>query len=306
MLRGRLISTAILVSILSTLVWADLTLGSSERLGRPGLFLAPMAIAAIILGGMELADLFRSGGYPATNLSCVLGALLTMLGALAPILWRDYPVDCAVGKNGWTVFGAAAGVGVILLIEMVRFRQPGQAVIRAALAIFVLGYLGILMSYFAALRFFHDNAWGMVALISTIAIVKVSDSGAYLIGKSLGRHKLAPVLSPGKTWEGMVGALLGGLLASWLSFSVLAPWIVGGEISPPSWWAVVLYGLIVTIAGMLGDLAESLIKRDMNRKDASKLMPGLGGVLDVVDSILAAAPAAYACWVAGLVGPAAV
>lgn len=279
-------------------------LGSPDRLGRPALLLAPLALSAIILGAIELADLFRSGGYPAVNSSCVLGALLTMLGALAPILWRDYPADCAVGKNGWIVFGAAAGVGGILLVEMFRYREPGKAVIRAALAIFVLGYLGILMSYFAALRFYHDNAWGMVALISMIAIVKVSDSAAYLVGKSIGRHKLAPILSPGKTWEGTFGAFLGGLLASWLSFAVLARLLVGEDAPMPPWWAIVLYGLIVTVAGMLGDLAESLIKRDMKRKDASKLMPGLGGVLDVLDSILAAAPAAYACWVAGLVGPA--
>lgn len=303
MLRWRLLSTAILVGILSALVWADLTLGSENSLSRPGLCLAPLALLAAALGAFELSELFRAGGLKTNPLACVVGALLTLGFAFAPILWADYPADCYIGKNGWLGFGFAAGIGFVFISEMWRFRQPGHSVMRIALAVFVMGYLGVLMSFLGWLRFFYDNGWGMVALLSMVAVVKVSDSGAYAIGKSMGRHKLAPILSPGKTIEGMFGAFAGGILASWFSFQVLAPWLTGDKDFEASWISIIAYGLIVTTAGMLGDLAESLIKRDMKQKDASHLMPGLGGVLDVFDSVLAAAPAAYVCWVLGLVGP---
>lgn len=303
MLRWRLLSSAILIGILSSIIWADLTLGSEESLGRPGLCLAPLAMLVIGLGALELAKLFQAGGFKVAPRTYALVTVLTLGTACVPILWRDYPVDCSIGKNGWMAFGFAAGVGILFVGEMIRFRGPGNVVLRIALGIFVMGYLGVLMSFLAWLRFFHDNAWGMVAMLSMIAVVKVSDSGAYLVGKSIGRHKLAPILSPGKTIEGMFGAFAGGILASWFSFAVLAPWITGDESFDASWWSILIYGVVVTIAGMLGDLAESLIKRDMKQKDASHMMPGLGGVLDVIDSVLVAAPAAYVCWILGVVGP---
>jgi len=150
---------------------------------------------------------------------------------------------------------------------------------------------------------YHDNQWGMTALLSVIIIVKVSDSGAYTVGRTFGKHKMAPRLSPGKTIEGAIGGVITACLTSWLVFQFLVPVLVDEPGSPTRLLATIVYGLIVAIAGMLGDLAESLIKRDCEQKDSSRWLPGLGGVLDVLDSVLAAAPAAFVCWAVGLVGP---
>ena len=108
---------------------------------------------------------------------------------------------------------------------------------------------------------------------------------------------MTPLLSPGKTWEGAAGGTLTACVTSWACFHWLAPWLVGSRYVEPPVYASLLYGLILAAAGMHGDLAESLLKRDMNRKDSSTWLPGLGGVLDIIDSVLVAAPCAYLCWV---------
>jgi phosphatidate cytidylyltransferase len=112
---------------------------------------------------------------------------------------------------------------------------------------------------------------------------------------------MAPYLSPGKTWEGAVGAMLFAVLGSWVVFHFLRRHMIAGEIVELSAWQWIAYGLLVGVTGMVGDLAESLLKRDAGAKNSSAWMPGLGGVLDVLDSILFAAPVAYLCWAAGLV-----
>jgi phosphatidate cytidylyltransferase len=112
---------------------------------------------------------------------------------------------------------------------------------------------------------------------------------------------MTPLLSPGKTWEGAAGAVVFAAFAAWL---VLILWVehkgtVGADSQSPLPWLV--YGVLVGVVGLLGDLAESLLKRDLGRKDSSSWMPGFGGVLDLLDSILFAAPVAYLLWIAGLV-----
>jgi phosphatidate cytidylyltransferase len=103
------------------------------------------------------------------------------------------------------------------------------------------------------------------------------------------------VLSPGKTVEGAIGAVVFAILGAWFAITWLTPRITGGVAAEPvGGWIV--FGFLVGIAGLLGDLAESLLKRDLGRKDSSGWMPGFGGVLDVLDSILLAAPVAYICW----------
>jgi phosphatidate cytidylyltransferase len=131
-----------------------------------------------------------------------------------------------------------------------------------------------------------------------IAAVKFGDVLAYLVGSTVGRRRMAPGLSPGKTWAGAVGALCGALFASWL---VLVPLRVlltpadGGNAEPYGGWIV--HGVFVGTAGMLGDLAESLLKREAGVKDSGATLGALGGGLDLVDSLLFAAPAAWLLWV---------
>jgi phosphatidate cytidylyltransferase len=131
-------------------------------------------------------------------------------------------------------------------------------------------------------------------------VVKMSDVGAYTVGRLAGRHKLAPVLSPGKTIEGALGGLLFACLGSWIALRWVLP-AMTGAVAVYSNWGWLVYGLLVGLAGILGDLAESLIKRDVGRKDSSDWLPGFGGVLDMLDSVLLAAPVAYLCWAFGVV-----
>jgi phosphatidate cytidylyltransferase len=126
---------------------------------------------------------------------------------------------------------------------------------------------------------------GAVALALAIFVPKMCDTGAYFTGRLFGRHKMAPVLSPKKTWEGAAGGI-GLAVVTAVALDQLGPSLSGIA-------AEVGFGVTVGAMGMLGDLAESLIKRDCQRKDASQIMPGFGGVLDVVDSIVFAAPVAY-------------
>jgi phosphatidate cytidylyltransferase len=137
-----------------------------------------------------------------------------------------------------------------------------------------------------------------------IIVVKMGDTGAYTVGRLVGRHKLCARLSPGKTIEGAAGAVVFAVLGSWLTFAWLVPWIsaTGVAQGADTGWGWLPFGLLVGTAGGLGDLAESLLKRDAGRKDSSTWMPGFGGVLDLLDSILLAAPVAYVCWASGLVG----
>ena len=129
----------------------------------------------------------------------------------------------------------------------------------------------------------------------------MGDTGAYTVGRLIGRHKMAPSISPGKTVEGALGAFLFACLGSWLTFRWIVPFLPEGA-GPGPWYGWLLFGVLVGGAGMLGDLAESLLKRDVGVKDSSTWMPGFGGVLDILDSLLLSAPVAWFCWAFGLVG----
>jgi phosphatidate cytidylyltransferase len=143
----------------------------------------------------------------------------------------------------------------------------------------------------------------MLALVSMIAIVKSSDIGQYTAGRLFGKHKLAPMVSPGKTWEGVFGGVLFALVAAWLMMAYAAPAMLWDGWFLDVWIGrLALYAVALVAAGLVGDLAESLLKRDAGVKDSSAWMPGFGGVLDLLDSLLGAAPVAYFFWATGLLG----
>jgi len=134
-------------------------------------------------------------------------------------------------------------------------------------------YIGWLLSYFVALRGLEDGRnWVFFALFTTFA----SDTAAFFVGRALGRHKLAPRVSPGKTWEGTIAGVFGAIIVS-LLFTMLIP---------ISYWQAIVLGILVSIFGQLGDLTESLLKRNMGVKDSGRLIPGHGGFLDRIDSVV--------------------
>jgi len=157
-------------------------------------------------------------------------------------------------------------------------------------------YLSLLFGMLIPHRWLEgQNNLGLLSIVALIATVKLSDSMAFFAGKLLGRIKLAPQLSPKKTVEGAIGSLVGGYAAVWIVFFLVAPYIFGISINKPITWFAI-YGLAIVVSGIFGDLAESLLKRDANKKDSSRWLPGLGGVLDVLDSIVFAAPVSYLIW----------
>ena len=180
----------------------------------------------------------------------------------------------------------------ILIWEMLWFVSPDRSTQRMALTWFIVGYLGLLPCFFAQLRWLYPagDSRGTAALALAIFVPKCGDIGAYFTGRLLGRHKMTPVLSPKKTWEGAAGGLVFAVLAT-VAIDRLSELPLVGACLP----CEIVFGVLVGVAGMLGDLAESLLKRDCQKKDASAAVPGFGGVLDVVDAVLFAAPMVYGC-----------
>jgi len=191
----------------------------------------------------------------------------------------------------------AVAVVVVFLGQMRRYRKPGGIMANVSAAVFVMVYVGVMLSFAVQLRL----AWGLGAMASWLIAVKAGDIGAFTAGRLIGRHKIAPLLSPNKTIEGAAGALVFSCLASWATFTWLLPAIALGHLAGGPRWGWLPFGLLMGGAGMMGDLAESLLKRDAGCKASSRWLPGFGGVLDILDSLLLTAPLAWACWYAGLV-----
>jgi len=304
LLRWRLISAAIILAVLFALLWLDYKL---VYFHAPGAWLLPVFLTVSLLATEEVLSLLKAKNHRPSESIVYLGSIVLPLTAALPVLLqlagRSPPTSAALGASGWPLAALALLTGLVFVSEMARYQRPGTAIVDVALSIFTLVYVGLLIGFWALLRLHVDNAWGMTALFSMLLIVKMADTGAFAVGKCIGRHKLTPVLSPGKTWEGAIGGILTACLASWSFFHFAAPAIVGPAYVEPSLAGILVYALVLALAGMVGDLAESLLKRDMDRKDSSTWLRGLGGVLDIIDAPLIAGPVAWLCWTLGLLGP---
>jgi len=173
---------------------------------------------------------------------------------------------------------------VLSLIWLLLRPQKEGAFIGWAWTIAGILYVGWLLSYLVALRGLDDGRnWVFFVLFVTFA----SDTVAFFVGRALGRHHLAPGISPGKTWEGTVAGVFGAIIVS-LFFILPTPLILHISL-----WQAILLGFLVSVFGQCGDLIESLLKRNMGVKESGKLMPGHGGVLDRTDSIVFAGIVVY-------------
>jgi phosphatidate cytidylyltransferase len=248
-------------------------------------FLFVMVLGLALAACFELLALLGPARRPWPWLSYLAVAALVTANWCAHV-----PPTQALEPDAWHwVLGTFVGVVLsAFLWEMACFREPGESVTRIALLLWIAAYAGLLPAFLTQLRWLGYER-GTVALALAIFVPKCCDIGAYFTGRFLGRHQMTPVLSPKKTWEGLAGGLAAAVAAT-TGINYLGPKEV---LSTP--WTVAGFGLTVGAAGVLGDLAESLIKRDCRQKDASQVVPGFGGVLDVVDAVLFAAPVAY-CW----------
>jgi len=305
-LRWRFISAAVILTVLFALMWLDY---QRLFLQAQGAWLLPVFLTISFLATEEVLSLLQAKNHRPVAGIVYLGSIVLPLTAALPVVFqlagRPLPQADAAGACVWPLTALAVVTALVFIGEMARFERPGTAIVYAALSIFTIVYVGLLISFWALLRLHISNEWGMAALFSLLLITKMADTGAFAVGKCFGRHKLTPVLSPGKTWEGAIGGILTACITSWafFHFQFGAQAIVGSTYAEPPLIAMLAYGALLALAGLVGDLAESLLKRYAERKDSSTWLRGLGGVLDIVDSPLIAGPVAWLCWTTGLVGP---
>lgn len=277
MLRTRLWMGSLLIVVVAGMLWLD----QDWAPWHPFQFVFQMSVA--FGAAYELSHLYDSRPHQRGVL--YVGVLaLTLVNWLLPAFGWEKHIFAVL-------LGLVAGLHlVVFLVEMAKFTEPGRSVEGMARTWWGIGYLGLLPSFFAQIRWLYEpgSPMGTEALALAIFVPKGCDIGAYCTGRLLGKHPMAPILSPKKTWEGAIGGLICAcIVACGIDFAT------GAGVLRHSVWAGVGFGLTVGLAGMLGDLAESLIKRDCAKKDASAAVPGFGGVLDVVDAVIFAAPVAY-------------
>ncbi len=315
MLRWRILLGSIIIAVLILSGYADWYLEKQTAIS--GLVLFPILISLLIPACSELIALSKLGGAKPIRLVVYLGTILVVtMSWVAPIIssWaseklihtdRMQPFLHAT-SGSWAFSGLGLALIFTFMAEIYRYKHPGASVMHVAATMFTILYLGLLSAFLVQIRL----VGGIGYLIAFLLTVKMGDTGAYVIGRLFGRTKLAPNLSPGKTIEGAIGALIFSCLGSWAIFCQILPacsstfgshGVQGLEHGVPFDWLI--FGFLIGFIGMIGDLAESMLKREAQQKDSSTWLPGFGGVLDILDSILLAAPAAYALWAFGIIVP---
>jgi phosphatidate cytidylyltransferase len=258
----------------------------------------------LVAGARELTHLLDATSARPSENSVVGGVLALLVANWAPhvaggsaLSRHDYAMSynpaAAVEVLAWPFLCFVGILMVSFVVQSLQFEKPGHTMAKISGTILAVAYVGLLSSFMIQMRWFEGTHEGLLALVFLIATAKGADTGAYAFGRIAGRHKLWPSLSPHKTVEGAVGGLACAILAA-LLVGAFARIVL--DTPALDWDATVGYGLVVGSVAQLGDLMESMIKRDCERKDASQTVPGFGGVLDVVDSLIFAGPVAYGYW----------
>jgi phosphatidate cytidylyltransferase len=245
------------------------------------LVLLPLVLGLVWLGGWWLFGLAAIGGLIA------LHELYTMGRGLRPIVLGGYIgllltlVGAGAGNAAWMVGGIFATILVALVIFGFSDARPSAT---AAISLTLLGvvWIGGGLSTLLLLRDIPED--GRLVLLTVLIAVFADDTAAYAVGRSIGRHKMAPRISPGKSWEGFVGGTIAAMAVAFFAM------YDQGFLTDLEALAL---GAAVALSSALGDLFESAIKRDLGFKDSGRILAGHGGVLDRVDSLLWAGPAAF-------------
>lgn len=237
-----------------------------------------LAAAAAGIGAWELSTALRIKGWYVPRVPSVVGAVLIMPAAFYGGAEAQWLVSLA------TVAALIIWRTAHLLWE--RRQAPMQAFLSTlrdfAASAFVVIYLPLMTSFgILLLRRPEDGALWVIAYVATVSMI---DTMGYLVGRKLGKHQMAPGVSPKKSIEGLMASIIAGTATSF-AFVI---WGFNG-----AWWQALLFAAVMLLAAVFGDLAESLIKRDLGVKDMSSLLPGHGGMMDRLDSILPASLIAY-------------
>jgi phosphatidate cytidylyltransferase len=261
MLRTRVLSAAVLIPLVAGLTYAG------------GWLLAGVLLVVAVRAAYELFQLMHQAGYRPS----LAGSAVVMAALLASARYPDLHL------TGLVLAAAVMGT----LIWHLLHPPQGHPTQSWALTLGAALWLGWLLSHFVLIRDLSP-AFGLGTgtrwLVLMFLTTWVNDSAAYFVGKTIGRHPCSPYLSPKKTWEGTIGGWLGGVAATVL----LGTWLVDLP-----WGHGLALGALVATAAPFGDLAKSMVKRQMGVKDFSALIPGHGGMLDRVDSLLFVAPVVY-------------
>ena len=246
----------------------------------------PLALFLAVAGGLGASELYRLARQGRSRPFDGPGIALA---AGTPLVVHLARLD---------IVGAPIALGCVLLVAVIGIavwsRPPDQEPLTSiAVTIFGALYCGGTLAFGYALRH-HDWVVGAAAGTALVGFPLVvtwaNDVGAYAVGRALGKRKLMPSVSPGKTVAGAVGAVLVSMAVAWLyNGMVLRPW-AQLALTP---WSALAFGLVLSAAAQVGDLAESLLKREAGVKDSSHLLPGHGGVLDRLDSLYFVLPVAY-------------
>jgi len=256
--------------------WLDgsLTASAADDRAVQGTILCVLIALLIIPAQLELSKLAA-----AKNLK-----IFTPVSIIASILFAGswyWPQLIEIPPQVYLFFLSAFVLLALLLYQYIRY-GTSAVFANCGANYFSIVYLGLLSGFVLAIRL----DFGLWPLLMFVFVVKSSDIGAYAIGAPFGRHKFSPKISPSKTWEGMAGAVATATIVAVL-FAVTC------DIITMAWWLAAIFGFCFAFIAQAGDLVESMIKRDAEQKDSANNVPGFGGVLDIIDSPLLAAPFAY-------------
>lgn len=280
----RFFSTLVLWGIVLTAMF------SSNRLLSDYFFLAVMIFLAVS-GLIEFYGLVRKRELVCFKGWGIFGGVLLMFGTFLQVTGHVGTQGSPARVNDFeTGFLILFVLGLCLRQFFSRSNTAGILAISTTL--FGLMYVPWLLNFIQKIQFFPFAAGfegtGKFYVLYFILVTKFSDTGAYTIGSLIGRHKMIPRISPGKTWEGFGGAIAFSTAASLLFAHFLKAKMFG-----MNWVHASILGVILSVSAVVGDLIESLFKREAGVKDSGKLFPGIGGILDLLDSLLFNAPIMY-------------
>jgi phosphatidate cytidylyltransferase len=275
----RLVSFVVLWTLLLTALF------SSHRLVADYVFLLVMVVLAAF-GLAEFYGLAAKRGLVCFRGWGIFGGVLLMAGTFLNLTGQLGTSGSPARVNDFeTSFLILFVLG--LCIRQFLARSNAAGILAISTTLFGLMYVPWLLNFIQKINYF-PGVEGRYYLLYFVLITKFSDTGAYVAGSLIGRHKMIPRISPGKTWEGFAGAIVASTLASLLFVHLL-----GARMAGMNWMHAVILGVILSICAVIGDLIESLFKREAGVKDSGKFFPGIGGILDLLDSLLFNAPVMY-------------
>jgi len=304
MLRYRLIFGSSMIAAFFGIVAFDAWLSQRaiDALGQglnvvaveAALPLTLLLVLLMLLAVYELGRLCKLGGYqPVTHWAAFVSAGLVFLPwiEMQQGISPDVVVLLMNLKLHPVLLWLTGGVLGTCLVILAR-KQTERAVGHMAVTFFIMLYLGLMGSYIVRIRCIWPSADGAWLMLVFVLTVKSGDIGAFFTGRLLGKHKLIPWLSPGKTIEGAVGAIVLACVVAVVAMKVWAGFDANGW-APLNMAQAIVFGGVMAVMGHLGDLVASLIKRDVGSKDSGAVVPAFGGFLDIFDSPVLAAPIAW-------------